>query len=201
MVVIPIVFMWLCYLGLSLWLARIFNRWARGEKHRFKYPGVIVMLVMWLPVLWDAPLQEMKYRKLCREEAGLTVFKTAEQWDRENGGLLKSLTPSEGAKSIEIDKGNYRRPINERIHYDIFSINRGYRLIERRDDVIDAKTGEVLLRHVDFDAGPLHHIPSFGRIWMNKPSCMYNKEIPNSARLLKMRSEFSRLTAKFKGQK
>ena len=165
------VFVWLCYLGLSLWLARIFNRWARGEKHRFRYPGGIVVLVMWLPVLWDAPLQEMKYRKLCREEAGLTVFKTPEQWDYENGGALRYLSPVKDVKIVTVSEENYRIYMNERIYYDIFNIPRGYGLIERRSDVVDGETNQVMLRHVDFDAGPLHHIPKFGRIWMNKPSC------------------------------
>ncbi|PAT31075.1 hypothetical protein [Vandammella animalimorsus] len=199
MVVIPIVFMWLCYLGLSLWLARIFNKMARDEKHRFRYPGLIVMLIMWLPVLWDAPLQEVKYRKLCREEAGLTVFKTAEKWDHENGGVLKYLKPIENSEMIGVDNDSFRIPLNDRIYYDIFHIQRGYGLIERRDDVVDAKTGEVMLRYVDFDAGPLHHIPSFGRIWMNKPSCRYNKEIPRSSEILSMKSKFLGMKSKFKG--
>ncbi|WP_347485479.1 hypothetical protein ABFV80_000246 [Vandammella animalimorsus] len=199
MVVIPIVFMWLCYLGLSLWLARIFNKMARDEKHRFRYPGLIVMLIMWLPVLWDAPLQEVKYRKLCREEAGLTVFKTPEQWDYENGGALKYLTPNKTVKTIEVGPGNYRIYLNERVYYDLFDIPRGYGLIERRSDVVDERTGQVLLRHVDFDAGPLHHIPSFGRIWMNKPSCISNKNLSESSKLLSMQSKFLGMKSKFKG--
>ncbi|PAT38254.1 hypothetical protein [Vandammella animalimorsus] len=200
MVVIPIVFMWLCYLGLSLWLAQIFNRWARGEKHRFRYPGVIVMLVMWLPVLWDAPLQEMKYRKLCREEAGLTVFKTPEQWDQEHGGLLKTLTPVEGVVSTTLSKGHSRYFLNERFAFDSVSTPIGYRLIERRKEVVDLINGEVMIRFVDFDAGPLHHIPSFGRIWLNKPSCRDNKEIPRSSEILSMRSKFSSMESKFSGR-
>ena len=166
------VFVWLCYLGLSLWLARIFNRWARGEKHRFRYPGLIVMLIMWLPVLWDAPLQEMKYRKLCREEAGLTVFKTPEQWDQEHGGLLKTLTPVEGVKKISIMKGYSRYFLNERFAYDSLSISRGYGIFERKEEIVDMVEEKIMVRFVNFDTGPLHVIPSFGRMWMLKPSCI-----------------------------
>ena len=199
MVVIPIVFMWLCYLGLSLWLARIFNKMARDEKHRFRYPGLIVMLIMWLPVLWDAPLQEMKYRKLCREEAGLKVFKTPEQWDQEHGGLLKTLTPVEGSKSISIRKDYRRYFLNERFAFDSVSTPIGYRLIERRSEIVDLVDRKVVVKFLDFDAGPLHHIPSFGRIWMNKPSCRYNKEVPRSSEILSMKSKFLGMKSKFKG--
>ena len=94
---------WLAYLAFSIWLARYLNRGARLAGRKFKYPGRVAFALMWGVVFWDWPFQTWEYQMLCWREAGLTVFKTPEQWDAENGGVLKSITPS--FHSSEIAEG------------------------------------------------------------------------------------------------
>ncbi|WP_147474010.1 hypothetical protein [Allofranklinella schreckenbergeri] len=166
-----IVLFWLCYFGLSLWAAIALNSSMRKAGWRIKFPGFyFVILPVWGIALWDAPLHEWNYHQFCKNESGLKIIKTPEAWEKENGETLKSLDPKK-RKSITVDDEREIIILNERFALFIFNIKRNFRLIERKKEIRDTKTNELMAYYKNMDTGPLHELPFLGRIWLNKRAC------------------------------
>jgi len=107
-------------------------------------------LAVYLPVFWDHVPTLIAHKYYCEKEAGLWVYKTAEQWKAENPGVAEILTwraIPESLDTIHLSDGTSRTVLNERIHNEthrqrlnLLPVTRSERLI------IDRNTAEVLAR-------------------------------------------------------
>ena len=176
----------LASIGLAWWVSYML-RPRRG----FKLAGIFVFLLMIGAVLWDAPLQEWEYRRLCREEAGLTIFKTPEEWDAENGGVLKSLTPNPSVRGKEISRGYTRYVLNEIFAWDYIVTPKVFGLTEYRDEIIDLNTNNPVVRYVDFEANKPRAGDFIYRLWMIRLSCEGVGRRPLKSKFIEIKSGFT----------
>ncbi|HEB96694.1 MAG TPA: hypothetical protein ENI96_09735 [Sedimenticola thiotaurini] len=165
------------YLLVSLVLALIAAWIARAGGAAGWKAGVPVFLIMLGLVFWDWLPMEVMYRYDCARHGGFTLYKSIEQWKRENPGVAETLV---AAPSRMHSDGKNRTTfiLNERFSLVMTKIPHWFHIVERNDRIIDHKTGETLARYVDFrtDIIPLGlgGIGLNGRLfklWMMKNSC------------------------------
>lgn len=162
---------WLAYLAFSIWLARYLNRGARLAGRKFKHPGRVAFALMWGVVFWDWPFQTWEYQMLCRREAGLTVFKTPEQWDAENGGVLKSGSFAPDNRYAILGEDHVRKWMNERFYYEYKINKKKWGIEEWVYEVYDGDKNEVLLKFVNFKVYVERSFPQVFRFWNEREGC------------------------------
>ncbi len=91
LVIIAFIVAYLAVSGLVVWLAA---RWARKHKRRPWVWGGLAALVMYNLVFWDWIPTIAMHKYYCATQAGFWVYKTPEQWARENPGVLETLSMS-----------------------------------------------------------------------------------------------------------
>lgn len=131
--------------------------------------GAVIALS--LPITWDAIPTWIAFKYYAHKEAGLTVFKTLEQWKVENPGVAETLEPykltvnDKRGASFEIGDGFSRVRLNERFSYDSKSkhLFLSVALIDHR--IVDSKTGDLVLRFVAVAAGNSGGFASGGAGW------------------------------------
>ena len=130
-----------------------------SRKTRWLWAGSIFLLV-YLPVFWDWIPTIVMHQYYCATDAGFWVYKSVDQWKKENPGVMdtlvhKHLSPS---RSDVFENGHGRKDtyfLNKRFNWiviqqDAFPL---LAIIRTEWDVIDVKTNEVLARYVDFGTG------------------------------------------------
>jgi hypothetical protein len=138
----------------------IANAWAVGA-----------VLALSLPWTWDAIPTLIAFEYYAHKDAGLTVFKTLEQWKAENPGVAETLEPygkdynDRRTKANELANNRVRRLMNPRFAFDeqllnpILSIHIAYR------EIVDIKTGQVMVRLVGVGSGNSGGFASGGDGW------------------------------------
>ena len=129
---------------------------------------------MYLLVFWDHIPTLLLHKYYCATKAGFWVYKTPEQWKKENPGVAKTLTWSERSTA-----------------YDAPGIIRGYRLNERfvwgdqvkevpllpvrlvKESVIDTKTNEAVIERVYVGSG-YRGGKQMLRFWTSLGPCIKN---------------------------
>ncbi len=119
--------------------------------------GLSAALVMYLIPFWDWIPTVVAHKYYCSTEAGFWVYKTPEQWKKENPGAMETLVANKGAPSNYVgDAENYKETyfLNSRFNWVVkkngpFLLNRW----QREQEVVDSKTNDVLARYIDFSTG------------------------------------------------
>lgn len=108
----------------------------------------LVLVFMWGIIFWDVIPVYVLHSYKCSTESGLQVFKTPENWAKENQKIIPTLKPSD---SRGILSGNtFVYPINNRI-ISVRTTEQVWHLLHRRINLIaDSKTGEILAKEVNF---------------------------------------------------
>ena len=114
--------------------------------------GVPAAFIMYLIVFWDHIPTLIAHKYYCEKEAGLKIYKTLEEWKKENPGVAEKLTYKE-ISDLEKHGDDYIYHLNERFNWRIY-----YELIFlslRRIDnqIVDTANDEVLAQYVDFKTG------------------------------------------------
>lgn len=128
--------------------------YARRHGKSAKRWGAGAALVMYLLVFWDHIPTLVAHKYYCEKEAGFWVYKTLDQWKADNPGVVERLVANKGAPSNrQGDMTNYIDTyfLNQRFNWVVK--HNGPLLFNRwrhEQEVIDAKSGEVLARYVDF---------------------------------------------------
>ena len=146
---------------------------ARKEGMNVKHWGWGAALVMYLIPFWDWIPTVAMHQYYCATEAGFWVYKTPEQWKKENPGVMETLV----ANMVSI-----KRVGSDENHTDTQVLNQRFswttekrRLVlllpvySWRSEVVDIKSGETVVRHVDFSSGEGRDHPKF---WMNASNCI-----------------------------
>lgn len=138
---------------------------AKVAKKQSRSPwrwGGAAALVMYLLVFWDHIPTVVAHKYYCEKEAGFWVYKTVEQWKKENPGVIETLPlPSSSGsptKYEQFDDGRGKMNtylLNERFNWvvsqqDISSL---LPIIRTEEQVKDVKKNEVLARYIDFGIG------------------------------------------------
>jgi hypothetical protein len=129
----------------------------RGKRWQTAAGG---FLLVYLPVFWDHIPTIVAHKYYCEKEAGFWVYKTLEQWKRENPGVLDALVNSKGAPSRyeRYDDGRGKIDtylLNERFNWIVSQqdISSFLPIIRTEQQVKDVKKNELLARYVDFATG------------------------------------------------
>ena len=136
-------------------------------------------LVMFLIPFWDWLPTVAVHQYTCATEAGFWVYKTPEQWRKENPGVMEGLVGHEQSPTKHVgDDNNFTITyfLNERFNW-IVSLH-GRLPINRwryEYEVVDVKTGEVLGRYVDFSTSQSRRGGGFGesgwKFWLDNGHC------------------------------
>lgn len=112
--------------------------------------GISAALVMWLIPFWDWIPTMVVHRYYCENEAGLWVYKTKEQWMRENPGAMDGLRYNQALPQVQTRYG-MATAMNARFIYFYkydgpLPLNRWRVEVEIRD----VMNGEVIAREIDY---------------------------------------------------
>lgn len=156
-------------LGVVIWA----TSHARKEGKNVKRWGWGAALVMYLIPFWDWIPTVAVHQSYCATEAGFKVYKTLEQWRKENPGVIETLVANKvSIKRVGSDENHTdTQVLNQRFSWT----TEKHRLIllfpvyRWKSEVVDIKTGETVVRHVDFSSGEGRDQPKF---WMNASNCI-----------------------------
>lgn len=116
--------------------------------------GAGAALVLYLIPFWDWLPTIALHQYYCKTESGFWVYKTLDQWKKENPGVVETLVANKGASSSRVgDDENYTKTyfLNQRINKVVKSFNDPlFNRWRYEHELLDAKTNEVLARHIDF---------------------------------------------------
>jgi hypothetical protein len=126
---------------------------------------------MWLIPFWDWLPTVAAHQYYCATESGFWVYKTLDQWKKENPGEMERLHPK---LSIQHTADGSRQTMDERFAIDTY----------RRDPVpflsteivnwllVDMKTGETLAKEVAVGSGQGNFATGGGyKFWLSLKPC------------------------------
>lgn len=114
--------------------------------------AVCAVVALSLPLTWDAIPTWIAFEYYAHKEAGLTVFKTLEQWKADNPGVAETLEPygkdynDRRTKAIELTDNKTRWMLNARFASDREVLNPVLSVHLVHQDIVDTKTGELMVR-------------------------------------------------------
>lgn len=177
---------------LAIWLAR---RYAIRKGRSPVRWGWGAAVVMYLLLFWDWIPAEIVYAYSCSEKAGFTQFKTLEQWKAENSGRGRSpMSPDTQRRVTEKDWVQNR--INERLDWTFSSQITWFGIEEKKEEIVDSVTGEVLAQYVDYSVSWKGGGPdSFQemKIWIGQASCEPGDSMPEKILFNDLLSDFESL--------
>jgi heme/copper-type cytochrome/quinol oxidase subunit 2 len=133
--------------------------------------GFVAVVVLSLPITWDAIPTWIAFKYYANKEAGLTVFKTLDQWKTENPGMADTLEPygkyynDPRSKVIELSDNKSRWMLNARFAYDkkVTYAQSGIRLVSQ--EITDIKTAKAMIKWVSVGSGNSGGLVSGGDRW------------------------------------
>ena len=165
------------YLLISVGVVRWAISYAKKNGKSVKRWGWGAALGMYLLVFWDWIPTVAAHKHYCATEAGFWVYKTPEQWKKENPGVMETLVSNKGQVRDYVEDGDsYTRTgyMNQRFIY--ISKRDGHLLFNRwrtEAEIVDNKTKEVLAREIDFYTS--HEAPKAGwngwKMWLYSEHC------------------------------
>jgi hypothetical protein len=119
--------------------------------------AVAAVVALSLPITWDAIPTWLAFEYYSHKEAGIQVFKTLEQWKAENPGVAETLVPygfkDKRGELKNMGNEKFRYPLNDRFAYDSSKVNLFLSVYAVRYELIDQKSGAVLVRHTAVASG------------------------------------------------
>ena len=160
---------------LVIWLAA---RWAKNSGRRGWVWGSLAAFAMYNLVFWDWIPTLAMHKYYCATEAGFWVYKTPEQWAKENPGVLETLKPYSRSKvygdkktSFEF-KGGTVTQFNDRFgSWSKWDKGLNGLLIDRLETgIVDVQRKEFLVYSSRFLSGP-RGAGVIWKSWLNQSSC------------------------------
>ncbi|WP_371367549.1 hypothetical protein ACA097_27805 [Pseudomonas sp. QL9] len=166
------------YLIVSVIVVVIAVKSARSNGKSAWRSGAVVTLVMSIIPFWDWIPTVLAQRYYCRVEAGFWVYKTLDQWGKENPGVFEGLvynSESHGDYSRDHDDFRLEFKLNDRFAW---IVRRQGKLFPNRwrheQELVDISDGTVLARYVDFSTSS--EAPSAGwpgwKLWLASRGCL-----------------------------
>jgi len=166
------------YLLISLLVIFFSARTARKHGRRGWVWGLVATFVMYNLVFWDWIPTIAMQKYYCATEAGFWVYKTPEEWAKENPGVLETLKPWPRSKIYGVNNPRFElnggtvRQYNDRFGYwSKRSENLGGLTVGRIETgIIDVKSHELLIRYIDFISGP-RGAGEMWKSWLKRGNC------------------------------
>ena len=168
------------YLLISVGVVRWAIGYARANGKSAKRWGWGAALIMYLLVFWDWIPTVVAHQYYCSTEAGFWVYKTPEQWIKENPGVMETLVHERISSDYSINKTkdgfDTTYTLNQRMKV-LNKITQVLPLLEvrRKEDLImDGKTSYTLTRRLSFESGRTSGAPnkfSDFKFWINAKEC------------------------------
>lgn len=160
--------------ALAVWLAA---RWAKKRGRRGWVWGGVAAFAMYNLVFWDWIPTVAMHKYYCATEAGFWVYKTPEQWVKENPGVMETLVANKGAPSTRVgDMDSYTDTYvtNERFRWVVSRLGPEFPNLWRHEQtLVDVKTNEVLAQYKDFSTSQI--APQAGwagwKFWLQRDHC------------------------------
>ena len=138
-------------IAVVLWVVRYAKKQNKGTK-RWAWSAA---LVMFLIPFWDWIPTVATHQYYCSTEAGFWVYKTPEQWVKENPGVMETLVANEiqVPASSKGDQNNWTHVFELNQRFNKVTSHSGPLFLHRwgyESTVIDARTNDVLAKYVNF---------------------------------------------------
>ncbi|ANJ66632.1 hypothetical protein A9404_03885 [Halothiobacillus diazotrophicus] len=167
------------YLIISLIVVQLARKTAKKYGGRGWVWGWVAALMMYNLVFWDWIPTVAMHQYACNTEGGFWVYKTPEQWEKENPGVLETLvSPKNAPHTFEgsTDSGNYTFVFftNDRFRWVVKNSGpHPLNLWREEQKFVDVKTGEVLAKYVDFASSQIRPTGSWQgwKFWLYSPHC------------------------------
>lgn len=165
------------YLAISVGVVRWTVRWARRTGRGVKCWGFAAAFAMYMLVFWDHIPTLLLYKYYCATKAGFWVYKTPEQWKKENPGVAETMTWKELSPQFDDQDGARGLRVNERFVWKEKSLNTAILPVRLYvESVLDVKTGAIMIKRVSVGAGYSGGM-EFLKFWMTmKPYIVNIKE-------------------------
>lgn len=151
------------YLAISALVVWFAVRWARKHNRKPWVWGGLAAFAMYNLVFWDLIPTLIMHKYYCATGAGFWVYKTPEQWMKENPGVRDTLRESLKPKSQELTNGWYRYWKNQRFYQEVRqSKNYAHAIGYAEQQFFDAKTGGLLARSIDYWRGQSGNVFGLG---------------------------------------
>lgn len=158
------------WIGVTVWTYRWVKRrgYSKGKAWSVAFAA---FFVLWLLVFWDWIPTVAMHQYYCEKEGGFFVYKKLEQWEKDNPGVVATLTPYLLKVGDMTSAGvPYREPyeepypgagykvswFNERIYYRSnleSDITKSFPVHKWTKYLADSKTGAKLAEFVYFTSG------------------------------------------------
>ncbi len=192
------------YCAVLVVATRAAYRWAKNKglsKAKCRFAAAGGFLVVYLPVFWDHIPTLIAHQYYCATESGFWVYKTPEQWRKENLGVLETLnapgatgSPVRHARSADGHEIIDTYILNERFNWIIAQRDLFFLLpiVITERLVLDALNNEVLARYIDFSSGNSVKYtigpPGPIKFWLQNSNCVNGER--NREALSKFRDNF-----------
>jgi hypothetical protein len=171
------------YFLLSIGVVAWAVSYAKKHDKSTKRWGWGAALGMYLLVFWDWIPTVLTHQYYCATEAGFWVYKTPQQWLKENPGVMETLVDNSPQKYPSWPKEAWNEKkvtsINQRfglLNTNHFSNSEEGELFLHQwrwtNELLDKNTGEILARNIDFSSGNglVGGEPEL-KFWLHKDSC------------------------------
>lgn len=160
MVIVAFLFGFAIYLAAFYLIACLFNRYCqrRGKNTLGKLISWFIMFLAVAIVFWDAIPTWYTHDHLCHAEFGLTVYMTPDEWAKKHPERFAKIKPASEDSSSEIRKNSRVEISIEHLNSDFNSVTEremgyGFGVMRERYQLVDSKTGQILVEGVDFAGG------------------------------------------------
>lgn len=148
--------------ALAIWLAA---RWAKKRGRSVWVWGGLAAFAMYNLVFWDLIPTLVMHKYYCSTQAGFWVYKTPEQWVKENPGVRETLK-----QSLQPDRVNRRTNFGERERFwltqrfynDITRTQIFSSLKRTETNFYETSSGELVARSVNYFRGVHGNVFSLG---------------------------------------
>lgn len=186
MIGLMMLIVFVAYLLASVWGTRKAAGWAKSKNKKPCLWGGLAAFMMYSLVFWDLIPTLVMHKYYCSTQAGFTIYKTPEQWVKENPELttesLKPLGENFDAMPAEVwypgtPNALIATKINSRVarafgHEDVESV---LPIRKRKEFFIDTVTNKNLAELVDFSSGYGNPMTTGGllgfKAWLQKDGC------------------------------
>lgn len=166
------------YLAVSALVIWLSARWAKKRGRRGWVWGGVAAFAMYNLVFWDLIPTLVMHRYYCATEAGFWVYKTPEQWVKENPGVLETLKPYPPSKIYGDEKNSFEfkggtiTQFNDRFgSWSKWDKGLNGLLIDRLETgIVDVQRKEFLVYSSRFLSGP-RGAGVIWKSWLNQSSC------------------------------
>ncbi len=146
------------YLLISVYVIYRATLYARRKYNKGWVGGWLAAFLMYNLVFWDWIPVVVAHKYYCEKDAGFWVYKTPEQWFKENPEAKGKLWGNDYSRSgnnrpDEYFEGGWRYWFSEYLTTEILSREEFHAVRRQERQLIDSRSGEVLARMVNYYRG------------------------------------------------